>query len=234
MRKQLRQVKRRTETEKMFGLVVLSLILAISVATDIPTQIHIAFAGRSSNGDPSTMAVSWNTKKQTLTSTVKYGIQSKQYAEVATGFSSSYYESFNHHVVLNTLTPGSTYYYIVGDDKEGWSEEFTFVSTKPNSELHGNFSFFIFGDLGLTNGDPTNTYINANKENVDLIWHAGDVSYADDSFLHPDCVFKFCYEETFDSYMELIKPWASKLPVMTTPGKNVISLCSFLILSSSS
>lgn len=206
-------------------MMVISLILAtiavLSYAADIPTQVHIALAGRNADtGDSSTMAVSWNTVSRTLTSKVKYGTKPGVYTEVASGSGSVYYETVNHHVVLNTLIPGTTYYYIVGDESAGWSNEFTFTSAPTNANLHGNFSFFVFGDLGFTNGDPTATYINENKDNVDLIWHTGDVSYADDAFLHLNCVLKFCYEETFDNYMKRIEPWASKVPYMVTPGNH--------------
>ena len=33
------------------------------------------------------------------------------------------------------------------------------------------------------------------KEDISLIWHAGDVGYADDSFLHAGCMAHFCYEQ---------------------------------------
>lgn len=201
-------------------LIFFAIIAVIFAAQDLPTQVHIAFAGKYSSGDASTIAVSWNTKKQTTTSTVKYGTQSGVYTNTVTGNGAVYYETYNHHAVLNELTPATTYYYVVGDDSAGWSKEFTFQSAVPNAQLHGNFSFFVFGDLGLTNGDPTASYINSNKDSVSLIWHAGDVSYADDSFLHKDCVLSFCYEDTFDHYMELIEPWASKLPYMVTPGNH--------------
>lgn len=200
-----------------------SLLLAIvscAVALDIPSQVHISLAGKNANGDATTMAVSWNTKANTPTSTVKYGTRSHVYTNSATGSASAYWETYNHHVVLDALTAGTTYYYVVGDESSGWSRELTFQSAPLASELRGNFSFFVFGDLGVVNGDESIGYINKNQESVDLVWHSGDVSYADDSFLHPRCVFKFCYEETFDKYMNEIQPWASKLPYMVTPGNH--------------
>ena len=64
------------------------------------------------------------TKNQTSSSIVKYGTSTGAYTATASGISSAYYETFNHHVVLNELTPSTTYYYTVGDDVEGWSKEF--------------------------------------------------------------------------------------------------------------
>jgi hypothetical protein len=46
----------------------------------------------------------------------------------------------------------------------------------------------VFGDLGVANGEASIAFMNdiASKDEVKLIWHGGDISYADDSFLvHP-------------------------------------------------
>lgn len=199
---------------------VIGLCSAFAVATNIPSQIHVALAGSDSDGNSNKFAVSWNTVNQTPTSTVKYGTSSGSYSASSAGSSSAYYETYNHHVVLNTLSPDTQYFYIVGDDVEGWSTEFTFRSAPLASALRGNFSFLVYGDLGVVNGDPTKDYINTQKDSVKLIWHAGDASYADDSFLHKGCVTKFCYEDTLDDYMNGIQEWASQVPYMVTPGNH--------------
>eukprot|EP01039_Chlorochromonas_danica_P007657 gene7657-8462_t len=202
---------------------VVALVIALVVtvrALDLPTEVHIALAGQTSTGESSTIAVSWHTQNSTASSLVKYGVTSGKYDQLAKGLENVYYQTYNHHVVLNELTPDTKYYYIVGDDTAGWSNEFAFTSAPLSSKLRGNFSFFVFGDLGVVNGDPTIDYITAHKDEVNLIWHAGDVSYADDSFLHAGCFTKFCYEDTFDSFMTKVEPWASQLPYMVTPGNH--------------
>jgi hypothetical protein len=166
------------------------------------------------------MAVSWNTKSNTATSIVKYGVASGRYDQASSGSASAYYKTYNHHVVLSALQPSTNYYYIVGDDASGWSKEMHFRSAPLSNDLRGNFSFIVFGDLGVFNGDPTKDYIKSISKDVQLVWHAGDVSYADDSFLHAGCATKFCYEDTFDTYMSGIEPWASALPYMTSPGNH--------------
>lgn len=113
-----------------------------------PQQITLAFAGTEGTG----MAVSWQTTDNTKTSTVRYGVSSGDYQFNQTGVSSSYYEYYNHHVVLENLTPGTTYYYVVGDDAGGYSEEFNFV-TAPNAFVP--FTTTFYGDLGLYNGNDT-------------------------------------------------------------------------------
>ncbi len=204
-----------------FILTLTTLAVLTAASTDVPTQIHIALAGRDSiTGDSNSMAVTWNTKGATSTSTVKYGLRPGAYNNVATGYGSAYYETYNHHVVLGTLQPASTYYYIVGDDESGWSREFSFRSAATASALRGNFSFLVFGDLGVVNGEPSTMYLNQNRDKVDLVWHSGDVSYADDSFLHKDCVFNFCYEDTIDDYLGRVQPVASHIPYMVTPGNH--------------
>lgn len=201
------------------SLLFVSLIAGIFSA-DIPTQVHVALAGSDSDGNSNKFAVSWNTKGSTPTSVLKYGKSSGSYSSSTQGTSASYYETYNHNVVSDVVEPDTLYYYVVGDEENGWSEELTFRSAPLSSKLRNDFSFFVFGDLGVVNGDPTNEYIKKNKENVKLVWHSGDVSYADDSFLHKGCVFDFCYEDTYDEYMRNVQPWASQIPYMVLPGNH--------------
>lgn len=199
--------------------VIVSLVTFAS-CLDVPTQVHIALAGQAPTGESNSMAVSWHTEGKTPSSTVKYGTKPGTYTWTASGLQSTYYETWNHHVVLGELAPNTKYYYVVGDEASGWSKELSFVSAPLSSALRGNFSFFVFGDLGVENGDPSNDYITAHKDSVSFIWHAGDVSYADDAFLHAGCVTRFCYEETFDEYLSRAEVWASQIPYMTTPGNH--------------
>jgi phosphodiesterase/alkaline phosphatase D-like protein len=189
-------------------------------ASNAPAQVHISLAGSDSDNNSNTIAVSWATVTQTSTSVVKYGVKSGVYSDSSTGYSRSYYETFHNHVVLKTLSPDTVYYYIVGDDVGGWSSELTFTSAPLSANLRGNFSFAVFGDLGVVNGDPTNKYLIAQKDNLKFVVHSGDIGYADDSFLHSGCYTKFCYEDTYDTYMSNIQPWASKLPYMVAPGNH--------------
>lgn len=197
--------------------------VCVAIGSDVPTQVHIALAGSDKEGNPSTVAISWNTVNRTLTSTVKYGLKpaaASSYASQSSGKCSSYYETFNHHVVLDTLLPSTTYYYTVGDDLAGWSVEFSFKSAPLSSEVRGNFTFAVFSDLGLTNGVPTSNYVKTISDDIVLVLHGGDVGYADDSFLHAGCETSFCYEQTFDNYMITNEPWTSKIPYMVAPGNH--------------
>lgn len=130
--------------------------------------------------------------------------------------------------------PDTTYYYIVGDESNGYSNEFKFTSAPLSSSGINNLTFAVFGDLGVTNGDASINYLTSIKDDISLVWHGGDVSYADDSFLHKDCVLHFCYEEVWDEYMEEIEEMASQIPYMTAPGNHEVEChgtCCFSMLS---
>jgi acid phosphatase type 7 len=201
----------------LFSLIwTLNLVFSINV----PTQIHIALAGKDENENSNGMAISWNTKSKTATSTVKFGTISGLYSIETTGQASSYYENFNHHVVLSNLQADTLYYYIVGDEIDGWSEEYSFRSAPTSSNLRGNFSFFVFGDLGEINGQFTGKYIRSHLNEVKFVWHTGDVSYADDSDTYPGCTNNFCYEQVWDDYLADVQSWATTLPYMVVPGNH--------------
>lgn len=176
-------------------------------ATTVPNQVHIAFAGDDSNGNANGMAVSWQTVDDTTTSVVKFGLTSGAYDSSVTGASSAYFETFHHHVVLKDLAAASTYFYVVGDVDGGFSKEYQFTSAPLSSDVR-SFSFAVFADLGLHNGASSIAYVDSIKDDISLVWQGGDVSYADDSFLHKGCLFDFCYENVYDEFMNEVEPWA--------------------------
>ena len=197
------------------------LILASSLLSVLatPEQIHLALAGKTSNGDHNSMTVSWQTEKATATSVVKYGKKSGVYDQTASGSCSTYYKTFDHHVTLGELAPETEYFYVVGDSTDGYSVEKAFRSAA-TTQLRGNFSFAVFADLGVVNGESTTAYLKTIKDDIKLVWHGGDISYADDSFSHFGCYVDFCYEDTWNTYMKGIEDVSSKVPYMTAPGNH--------------
>lgn len=204
-----------------------------------PQQVHIAFAGVDDLGNSNSMAVSWNTKIKTDTSVVKYGTTSGQYDFTSVGSASAYYKSLNHHVTLDTLKPDTKYYYICGDEASGMlSKELSFKSAPLSSDAasHSDWSFAFFADLGVVNGGPSSEYVghmvnssdgtstnqnNRDSNGIELVWHGGDIGYADDSFTHYGCYTKFCYEKVYDEYMvSAAQHWTTKVPYMVTPGNH--------------
>lgn len=198
-------------------LAIVASVLAI-ITKHTPTQVHIALAGSDANGNSNGMAVSYHTTDATATTTVKYGTRSKHYDFTATGEQVTYYETYHHHTVLPDLLPNTVYYYVVGDEKGGWSSEYKFKSSPTSSSLRGNYSFAVFGDLGLVNGQWSLNQLTAWKDSIDFVWHGGDVGYADDSFLHLGCAVRFCYEDAYNNYMTATEPWSSQIPYMVAVG----------------
>ncbi|KAK7258190.1 hypothetical protein RIF29_32705 [Crotalaria pallida] len=125
-----------------------------------------------------------------------------------------------HSAVMTGLKPSSTFSYKYGSDEVGWSEKIQF-STPPaggSDELR----FIAFGDMGKTPLDDSKEhYIQpgalsvvkaitdyANSNNVNSIFHIGDISYAT-GFL-----------AEWDYFLHLISPIASKLSYMTAIGNH--------------
>lgn len=193
--------------------------LAAGSEATMPEQIHIALAGRDAKGNPNGMAVSWQTQVRTATSMVRYGLNRTALTLQAAGNCSSYFATFDHHVVLRNLRPSTRYYYRAGDADGGWSGVRSFV-TAPESSPNMPLSFAVWGDLGVVNGGSTMAFLERIKGSVDLMLHAGDIAYADDAFIHLPCAAEFCYEDIWNQYMNLMEPLASEMPYMTTPGNH--------------
>ncbi|GMI32137.1 hypothetical protein TrRE_jg4112 [Triparma retinervis] len=188
----------------------------IAAVTAEYTQIHIALAGDDGSGNSNGMAVSWQTEEDTPTTVVKFGLSPDDMSMVETGTSSTYYSTYDHHTVLEDLAPDTKYFYSVGDG-ETFSDTLQFTTSPEGGD---SVTFAVWGDLGLVNGDSTREYLVQNKEDIDLIFHLGDVGYADDSFLHLGCMLRFCYEEKFNEYMESMQPIVSEIPYHVMPGNH--------------
>src|SRR3546814_328227 len=167
----------------------------LALGGDVPQQIHLAFAGRSSQGDPSGMAVSWQTERDTASSVVRYGLAPDSLAATASGSSGSYYETYDHHVVIHDLQPSTKYFYQCGDEQEGWSDVLSFMSAPSKDTVAYPMKIAIVGDLGSWYSEDTRASLQklADQDKYDWMWHLGDVGYADDDWLHQP--FKDGYEE---------------------------------------
>lgn len=192
-------------------------------------QIHIALAGMDEEGNSNGMSIMWNTKLMTETSVCNWGLTSTKLDKTTIGSSAVYYITHNHEVTLSDLKADTVYYYSCGDANRGFSEVRSFRTAPRSEDLRENWSFAFFADLGVVNGAPTTDYVGSmtsattdgEQDGIRLVWHGGDVGYADDSFLHWGCYARFCYESTFDEYMvKASEQWASQVPYMTTPGNH--------------
>jgi hypothetical protein len=99
------------------------------------------------------MSVSWTTTWGTL-SQVQYGTSSGRYTNLVEGSWSSYfYKKYSsgalHTVLLEGLEPDTTYYYQCGNDKDGWSDEFSFTTAPPSPDTTVGSCFHFHSKLTL-------------------------------------------------------------------------------------
>jgi len=83
-----------------------------------------------------------------------------------------------HQVRLENLSPDTQYFYRVGDETDGFTQEFNFNTAPSNLRP---FTFALIGDMGIVPGG----FLVADKMAGDLVnypvefyVHAGDLAYA--------------------------------------------------------
>ena len=124
-----------------------------------------------------------------------------------------------HQVPLDTLEPGQRYQYKFGDDKGGWSREFSFKAPH-NPSPSEPVKIVAFGDMGngqqddsqqvVTGQQPSlNTTRNIEGEaSVDVVMHIGDISYARG------------YASVWDEFFDQIQNIATAAPYMVCIGNH--------------
>ncbi len=177
------------------------------------TQIHIA-----QGVNPSSMTISWLTNDNCF-SQVAYENNNKSLDNVVHGSSSSYEFYYNtkyyksgyiHHVLLTDLQPLTTYYYQCGDFMINVLSDILHFKTLPNPGDNTKITFGILGDIGQTIHSVSTINHLIKEQNVDIILHAGDLSYAD------------CEQTLWDTYGEMIEPLSYNTPWMVCPGNHEI------------
>ncbi len=185
-----------------------------SLASCTPSQIHI-----NQGFTPTSMMISWTTTDP-CPSIVLYGLeqifQNQYLGHLAYGtsttynftYSKTYTSPYIHHVLLSGLKPSTQYFYICGD-QDLYNEPHNFT-TLPQVGIHEPISFGIIGDLGQTEYSVNTVKQLLYHDNVQMMLHAGDLSYAD------------CEQPLWDSYGEMIEPLAKHIPWMVCPGNHEI------------
>lgn len=181
------------------------------------SQIHIAQGINSES-----MTISWITNDNCF-SHVAYGTNSKSLNNIVHGSSisyefyynktdiSKYYKSgYIHHVLLTELEPLTSYYYQCGDFMIKEISNLLYFKTLPKTGDNKEITFGILGDIGQTIHSVSTINHIMKEPNINMILHAGDLSYAD------------CNQELWDSYGEMIEPLASYTPWMVCPGNHEI------------
>ena len=182
------------------------------------SQIHIA-----QGLNPNSMTISWLTNDNCF-SHVAYGNNNKSLDNIIYGTASSYDFYYNkkyyksgyiHHVLLTDLEPLTTYYYQCGDFMIQDISDIMYFKTLPKIGDKKMIIFGVLGDIGQTINSVSTINHLINEPNIDMILHAGDLSYAD------------CEQTLWDSYGEMIEPLSSFVPWMVSPGNHEIEFNTF-------
>jgi len=177
------------------------------------SQIHIAQGVK-----PDSMTISWVTNDNCF-SHVAYGINNKSLDLMVYGSSSSYEFYYNdkyyksgyiHHVLLTDLNPLTLYYYECGDFTVQVISDMLNFKTLPKIGDNTVMTFGILGDIGQTIHSVSTIEHLMKEQEINMILHAGDLSYAD------------CEQTLWDSYGEMTEPLASHKPWMVCPGNHEI------------
>lgn len=187
----------------LFGAVLGSPVLYYQ-----PEQVHIAF------GDSvQQIVVTWSTFNATNQSLVEYGIgglilRASGDSTYFVDGGSQKHAQYIHKVVLDELTPESTYLYHCGSDL-GWSNEFWFKTPPLGSDWSPHL--VIYGDMGNENAKSLARLQEETQRGLyDAVLHIGDFAYDMDSE----------NGRIGDEFMRQIEPVAAYLPYMTCPGNH--------------
>jgi predicted phosphodiesterase len=162
-----------------------------------PEQVHIT-----QGLTPQTIIISW---LDIIGSNPVVKLNEKIYIGSILNYTIESYTSKQiNHVQIDNLMYLTRYFYQI--------DTFTssFVTGPEPGYPMDNLVFGIIGDIGQTaDTEKTLQHLSQNKE-INMILHAGDLSYAD------------CNQDLWDSYGQMIEPLSSKIPWMVGPGNHEI------------
>ena len=131
-----------------------------------------------------------------------------------------------HHVLLEDLKPGATYFYRVGSEENGYSEVYNF--TMPKMEYP--FIIAVTADLGQTyNSSTTLDRMLASQPDISVL--VGDLSYADAYWANgtyytwtpaPNMSYFKSYQPRWDTFGRLTQKLAAHVPLNTIAGNHEI------------
>ncbi|CAE7555052.1 aphA, partial [Symbiodinium microadriaticum] len=146
----------------------------------------------------------------------------------------------HHTVTLKDLTRETKYFYTCGEDSS-MSEVYHF-NTPRNADSEEPIRLAVFGDMGyldsvtrrmgiLGSVTMSNNWsatfsrelLEDMKDNdeIDMIWHVGDVGYADDAAFHTiKTAVTFEYEGAYNGYMNWIQNLTNTLPYHVSVGNH--------------
>jgi len=177
-----------------------------------PEQVHL-----STTGIPGEMIVQWGTEEDTMASCpsdniVEYGTDNDNLNLSENGNSNMYlWTTCTHTTQLQNLNPNTTYYYRVGGEGE-WSSVYSFKTIKENPD---KIIIGAIADHG-TSSNAQETTSNMENENLDLVIHPGDISYANGAGSGNGVGD----QSVWDEYQNQIESLTSECPHMYAPGNH--------------
>jgi len=182
--------------------------------TNSPEQVHISVTG-----DPTQMAVTWIQATNATGPYVEYVAvesQSSSYTNIQNEVSVETYTAggwrgYIFKAVLYNLTPSTQYNYTVGSSQYGSLSPGFLFTTAPPSELFSNITFAAYGDMGDSTSAHQVMFLLRELitfKNVDLVLHAGDITYANG------------YQKIWDDWMREMTPIFAQTPYMAVEGNH--------------
>jgi acid phosphatase type 7 len=204
-----------------------------SLAT-LPTGVHVGLTQVSNE-----LLVTWRSMTSTSAhAKVLYGSKPGEYTASAVAVASAYgvqdmcgapastvgWRDLGTiwNATLSNLQSGTRYYYIVGDEENGFSDEFSVLG--PLAADAHELTFLAYGDMGVAAASPSEEWdgqqraaLNTSKRirehvfqqgDIDMINHIGDISYARG------------YAADWTLFMQEIEPFASRVPYQTGIGNH--------------
>ena len=187
-------------------------IMSINCQAAAPEQVHLA-----TTGIPGEMVVQWGTEEDTTLSCssesiVEYGTENDNLNLSETGNNDMYlWTTCTHTTIISNLIQNTTYYYRVGGEGE-WSSTYSFRTLK---EIPEKIIIGAIADHGTTD-NAQETTSNMENENLDLVIHPGDISYANGAGSGNG----IGDQSVWDDYQNQIESLASKNPHMYAPGNH--------------
>jgi hypothetical protein len=148
-------------------------------------HVHLALSS-----DPTQMHVQWTSVEAPASDAkaiVQFGLSAGGLTQSATGYSWTYLDAgqrrtyYFSQASMTGLSPGTTYYYRVGDGESTWSAVSSFTATRTAAQMAAPqrpLTIAFLGDLGYANGQATPFLVNASAaQQYDHYVHVGDYAY---------------------------------------------------------
>eukprot|EP00644_Phytophthora_capsici_P009442 jgi/Phyca11/106993/e_gw1.13.285.1 len=132
------------------------------------------------------------------------------------------YALYSYHAVVTGLKANTEYFYKVGNaaNKHFQTGVNSFTTARASGDT-SPFTIAVYGDLGADdNSVASNKYVNGLVDEIDFIYHVGDIAYADNAFLTAKNVFGFYYEQVYNKFMNSMTNVMRQIPYMVLVGNH--------------